>query len=73
MWKIQWKMWIVYSLSQSGAAGAFEKNSKFLLIVAELELTLRGVAEVICRRLSEGEASRRGTLDGCEWWGTYSK
>ena len=38
MWKIQWKMWRVYTLSQNGADGACEKNSKFLLIVAELEL-----------------------------------
>ena len=29
---------------------------------------MRGVAEVICGRLSEGEASRRCALDGCGWW-----
>ena len=57
-------------MSQSGAEGACEKNSKFLLIVAELSQILRGVAEVISGRLSEGEASRRGALDIV---GTYSE
>ena len=34
---------------------------------------MRGVAEVMYGRLSEGEARRRGTLDGCEWVLTQSK
>ena len=56
-----------------------QKNIKFLLIVAQCTQILRGVAEVMYGRLSEGEASRRGAwfvvrckLDECEW-GTYSK
>ena len=34
---------------------------------------MRGVAEVIYGRLSEGEASRRGTLDERGWVLTQSK
>lgn len=34
---------------------------------------MRGVAEVMYGRLSEGEASRRGMLGVCEWALTQSK
>ena len=50
--------------------GGEKRNSKFLLIVAELAQILRGVAEVMYGRLSEGEAGRRGALDRV---GTYSE
>ena len=42
--------------------GGDKRNSKFLLIVAECKQILRGVAEVMYGRLSEGEAGRRGAL-----------
>ena len=56
-------MWRVYSLERGKAKGEYEKNSKFLLIVAELGLNFAWCCGGKRRRLSEGEASRRGMLD----------